>query len=829
MSTNQSPVHALKKRLFDLYYQKLNAPQRQALYQVNGPVLVLAGAGSGKTTVLVKRISHIIHFGNAYASYQEPKLSEDEISILEGIAQDPATPPQMLRGILKQFAQDPATPDSVLAITFTNKAAEEIKNRLAQELGEDALGIWAGTFHSVCVRILRRYIERLGYTRDFVIYDTDDQKKLINGIIKKMKLDDQVYTPKAAIRLISDAKNKLQDEKDFAARTHNDHELETYARIFEAYQAALREAGALDFDDIISLTVKLLRTDRDACGYLQRKFRYVLVDEYQDTNHAQSILMHLIGSGHSNVMVVGDDDQSIYKFRGAVIDNILSFDKMYPSACVIRLEQNYRSTKTILEAANAVIAKNEKRKGKVLWCNGGEGDKILVHCANDHEAEALFVANTIHEMVSQGKASYKDFAVLYRVNAVSNTLESVFSKSGVPHRLLGGVRFYDRAEVKDVLAYLSVINNPADIVRLRRIINLPKRGLGEGALSKIEELAAQQEKSAFWVMCHADEFPDLKRYQGVLDSFTSMILSLQNTAHTQKLSHLFRRTIEVTGYMEMLEKLGREAEDRIDNINELVSSAISFEEKNPQGSLFDFLEEVSLVADIDGYDKGSDSVVLMTVHSAKGLEFPYVFLCGMEETVFPSSQSSFDQAELEEERRLAYVAITRAKKRLHITLTQRRTLYGSTKFNPPSRFIEEIPDHLCESNLTTRIQRLSESDLYRSQNSPYSQALPHYGGRIGSYGKAPLRDNDSFQRRVPQGAVYPSGLKATPYPQANAKPLLESVFSPGDKVRHSTFGNGVVQEAKKMSADVLYVIRFDNEKVGTKRLMGSYAKLKKID
>jgi len=821
---NFERIQKAKKRIFDIYYSKLNDMQRRALYSVNGPLLVLAGAGSGKTTVLVKRIAHIIHFGNGYYSNKLPEMSEEEIALIETIAATAKAEDQaMLKGILSQFADDPALPGDVLAITFTNKAAGEIKARLEAELGEGARDIWAGTFHSVCVRILRRYIDLMGYNSDFAIYDTDDQKKLITARIKALELDDEVFTPKKVMRVISDAKNKLIDCKKFSERAGDDFEQKTYARLYLEYQKALKEAGALDFDDIIFHTVRLLKNFSEPADYLKRKFRYVLVDEYQDTNVAQSLLMNIIGSGHQNVMVVGDDDQSIYKFRGAVIDNILSFDKMYPDAKTVRLEQNYRSTSTILEAANAVIAKNTKRKGKTLWCDGEKGESIVINRCEDQEREAAYIADTINSAVASGKASYKDFAVLYRVNAVSNVLETVLSKSGVPHRLLGGTRFYDRAEIKDIIAYLSVINNPNDIIRLKRIINHPKRGVGDTTVSRLEELARDNGVGIFEVIENSERYSDMRRPAG-LDQFVAIIKRLKKIAETEKLSVLFKRTIEYSGYMEMLDKMGSEGDDKRENVEELISNAIAFEDKHPEGSLADFLEEVALVADIDGYDENADSVVLMTVHSAKGLEFPFVFLAAMEENVFPSSMSSESQADLEEERRLCYVAITRAKKKLWITLTNRRMLYGSTRPNMPSRFLSEIPDELCQSNLMT-VTRLSQNDLYPSMSTGYSKALPHYGSRIGAYGQPPLESVDRFSRSVPKERSFPSGMRATPYP--NAKPLVKEVLQVGDKVRHAMFGNGVVVGVKAIASDVKYTVDF--EKVGTKNLMGSYAKLTKIN
>ena len=823
-------IRSVRSKLFDLYYSSLNPQQRKALYQVNGPLLVLAGAGSGKTTVLVKRIAHIVSFGDAFLSARTPELTKEEIELVETVA-GTARPEdkKLVSSILTQFAVDPCEPDRVLAITFTNKAAGEIRSRLEAELGERASQIWAGTFHSVCVRILRRHADLLGYDRDFVIYDTDDQKKLVKDCVKKLSLDDEVFTPKKIVRIISNCKNELGGWEQLEAKAGGDFEKEKTAEIFREYQRALREANALDFDDIISLTVELFKRFPDVLEIYKRKFLYVLVDEYQDTNRAQCLLMSMIASGHGNVMVVGDDDQSIYRFRGAVIDNILSFDRAYPDAVVIRLEQNYRSTSTILDAANAVIGNNSRRKGKRLWCGAGKGDKIVIRRCEDQEAEAIFIADTVNSLVASGKASYRDFAVLYRVNAVSNALETVLSKAGVPHRLLGGLRFYDRAEIRDMIAYLCVVNNPSDTVHLKRIVNVPRRGIGETTVDRVLSLSESLARSPIEIMASAAEFPELKKSAGALGRFAAMINGLRETARDEKtrLSDLFRALIDASGYIEMLDKSGGDEDDRKDNLEELISSAISFEKKNPGGRLCDFLEEAALVSDVDDYDQSADSVVLMTVHSAKGLEFPYVFIAAMEEKVFPSSMvNEDDDEELEEERRLCYVALTRAKKRLFITLTQRRTLYGRTNFSYPSRFIDEIPPRLCESNLGGLTPGLGERDLYRSEGARYSEALPHYGSGIGAYGRMPLHDRE-LMRSSPASGGFPSGMKATPYPAAPKKPepLVKEVFGEGDRVRHAMFGEGTVLSVKKVAADYCYEIAFDTK--GAKKIMASFAKLKK--
>ncbi|MBQ9545047.1 MAG: UvrD-helicase domain-containing protein [Clostridia bacterium] len=593
MTQNETErIVKVRNKLFELYYSSLNPQQQKALSKVNGPLLVLAGAGSGKTTVLVKRIAHIISFGDAWRSKKLPELNPQEIELIEALSSNAKPEDKMLmKGILSQFAVDPCPPDRVLAITFTNKAAGEIKSRLETELGDKASQIWAGTFHSICVRILRRHIDLLDYERDFVIYDTDDQKKLVKDCVKKLSLDDEVFTPKKVLRHISNCKNELKGWEDLLNRAGGDYEKEKIAEIFKEYQRALREASALDFDDIISMTVDLFRRFPDVLDIYKNKFRYVLVDEYQDTNRAQCLLMTLIGSGHENVMVVGDDDQSIYRFRGAVIDNILSFDRTYPDAEVIRLEQNYRSTSTILDAANAVICNNSRRKGKKLWCGAGKGEKIVVHRSEDQEAEASYIADTVNSLVASGKAKYKDFAVLYRVNAVSNALETVLTKSGVPHRLLGGLRFTDRAEIRDMIAYLCVVNNPHDSVHLKRIINVPRRGIGETTADRVLALSESTGKDPIEIMASASDYAELKKSAGTLLKFAGMINSLREKAQDEsvKLSALFRMVIDASGYIEMLDKAGDDGEDKKENIEELISSAISFEKNNPGGRLCDFL------------------------------------------------------------------------------------------------------------------------------------------------------------------------------------------------------------------------------------------------
>ncbi|MEA4831478.1 MAG: 3'-5' exonuclease [Oscillospiraceae bacterium] len=810
-------VNSLKHVFFDKYYSFLNDRQREAVYSVKGRVLVLAGAGSGKTTALVNRIAYLINFGDAYYSNRNPEVSESELKMLEGIAASGITDMNMLFGILKPFADSPCPPHRILAITFTNKAAAEIKSRLDILVGEAAKDIWSGTFHSICVRILRRYIDQIGYNRDFSIYDTDDTKKLIVSCIKNLQLDDKVFVPREVQNKISYAKNRMISYEEFTTRSSSrDFKARGMAQIYELYQKRLKEANALDFDDIIMLTVILFRDHNEPREYIQNKFSYVLVDEYQDTNTVQCILLRIISEKCKNLMVVGDDDQSIYKFRGAVVENILGFDKEYPEAKIIMLEQNYRSTKSILEAANALIAHNESRHGKILWCDKETGDKILIKRLPDREQEAQFIADTIKTLVSSGKYKLSDFAVLYRVNAVSNELETVLTKNGIPHRLLSGTRFNDRAEIKDIHSYLAVIENPSDTVRLMRIINTPRRGIGDTAVNTALTVSEEEGITFYEVICNCDKYEKLKPLKNKFAPFCEIIEKMRLKKSIISLPELFRSVIEESGYMDMLIKLGKEAEDKIDNINELVSNAVSFTEKHEEPTLSAYLEESALISDIDNYDESSDSVVLMTVHSAKGLEFNYVFLPAVEEGIFPSQRSVDSPDEIEEERRLFYVALTRAKKNICITNCETRLLYGFISRNPVSRFASEIPDEYCDNKNVKVFRSCPEErnkdyecldEGQRFENSKRTESSKIKGG---SGGRASV---NSQHDRLPD----------TKSPKINVNKAPK--FDAGDIIEHKLFGIGEIVEATEVAGDMLYVIDF--AKAGRKKLLGNYAQLKK--
>jgi len=791
----------IKRELFDLYYDSLNERQREAVYTVNGPLLVLAGAGSGKTTVLVRRIAHIIKFGDAYFSNSIPSsLSEQDVSNMELLAReyknakakgyDKSALEELKTQIEQELINFPVSPCpawAILSITFTNKAANEMKERLTALLGEDfGNEIWAGTFHSICVRILRQHGDKIGLKRSFTIYDAEDSKRLIGNCLKELNIDEKVLSVKLLQNVISRAKDKLFTPEDLL-ETDSDYRTKQIAKVYERYQEHLVSSNALDFDDIIMRTVELLEKDEDTRKYYQRRFKYVCVDEYQDTNHAQFALTALLCGGYFNVMAVGDDDQSIYRFRGATIENILSFDRKFKGTKVVKLEQNYRSTQNILSAANAVIANNTGRKGKTLWTAAGNGSKIKLKRLQDQAMEARFIVNEITRMVRENGKKFSDFAVLYRMNAQSNFLEGAFARSGISYRIIGGLRFYERKEIKDIIAYLSVINNTDDNLRLLRIINEPKRKIGTATIDAVRQIAEHENKSLFEIMKRAGEYTALTKAAPKLSEFVSLIEELIEISKTESLSSLFEKTIVKTGYKDMLLEGGFTELDRLENINELISNAIEFEKNNPEAKLSDFLEEVSLLTDIDNYDQGADAVVLMTIHSAKGLEFNTVFLPGMEDGIFPGIQSQRDSSELEEERRLAYVAITRAKENLYITHAKERVLFGQTQYNKLSQFVEEIPREYIE-------------DLTEAQ-----QSVP----------AAPVKKT---RDKIVEMMMQQRNLK-------NEKPKEKERFNVGDSVVHITFGRGDVLSVRDMGADVLYEIAFDT--VGTKKLMASYAKLKK--
>lgn len=788
----------IKRALFDKVYSGLNKEQRKAVFTIKDPLLILAGAGSGKTTVLVKRIAYIIKYGNAYYSdYVPVDISDAQIASLESALDFPVK--EIEEYILPEFAVRPCAPWKVLAITFTNKAANEIKARLASAFDNpDIAGeIWAGTFHSICMRILRSNAELAGYKREFTIYDTDDSKKSVSAAMKELNIDEKVLPIKTVMNYISRAKDKLMTPDMFIMEAGQDYRLQQIGHIYERYQERLVTSNAMDFDDIIMNTVRLFRNHPEVLEQYSSRFEYVCVDEYQDTNQAQFVLTSLLASHHRNLMVVGDDDQSIYKFRGATIENILGFDRQFKDSRVIKLEQNYRSTGTILDAANAVISHNEGRKGKNLWTAGDNGSPIHIEKLEDQNAEARYITDTINKMVASGEKQYRDFAVLYRTNAQSGNLEKIFAKSAMPYRLLGGVRFTDRKEIRDIVAYLQLINNHSDNVRLLRIINEPKRKIGDRTLEAIEAIATEVGCSMFEVIEKADKYAALSRTAPTLLSFASLINSLtKSAADGCPLDALVNLTLDQSGYMKMLTDAGQEEAERVENLQEFISGVVEYMSSSEEPTLTGFLEETSLVADVDRYDESADAVVLMTIHSAKGLEFPVVFLPGMEEGIFPGMQATMNEGEIEEERRLAYVAITRAKELLYITTTRSRIQYGRTQYNPPSRFIEEIP------------KKLTVSDTERAAEKRRTEAM--YTPKVYiSKSDKPVTDITVNKPIIAKTANTP-----------------KEKFSPGDRVKHITFGEGEILSVKPMGADVLYEIMF--ESVGTKKLMGTYAKMTRI-
>ncbi len=798
----------VKRALFDKVYGAfLNPEQVRAVFTTEGPLLVLAGAGSGKTTVLVNRICYIIKYGNAYFDSSLPDgIDEGTVSALNDALE---LDTDAISEILPSLASSPAAPWSVLAITFTNKAAGEIKERLIKTFGDEevARSVWAGTFHSICLRILRKHADRLGYREGFSIYDTDDQKRLVIECMRELMIDEKRLAPKVVMGAISDAKDKLIYPDDFEIT--RDPRSKDIKEIYKLYTDRLMRNNAVDFDDIIMRTVELLENEPDIREYYQHKFKYVLVDEYQDTNYAQFVLTKILADKWRNIMVVGDDDQSIYRFRGATVENILNFDKTYPDATVIKLEQNYRSTGNILSAANAVIGNNRHRRDKKLWCAGGEGERLTLSVLEDQNREGRFIVDKIVDSVRREGRKYSDFAVLYRINALGRSLQSAFAKSGVPFKVIGDLGFYEHKEVRDMLAYLSLLTNMSDDARLKRIINEPKRKIGPATIEAVENIALMNGLSMFDVIKRADEFTLLAKSADKLLSFAALIEGIRTDGLSP--SEAVRAVFERTGYRDMLLSEDDKiiAEGRIENVEELISAAAEYEEKirelDEEPTLDGFLEEAFLISDVDKYDTEADAVVLMTVHSAKGLEFPVVFIAGMEEGIFPSGKDGESEDALSEERRLAYVAITRAKERLYITSARERMLYGKTQPGILSRFVRcEIPEEL-----------IVREGAARPMGRPYSE-------RVGSsyptqQARTPSQSYD--MRRAPS-------IQGTAQNKRGASGFGLSRIENGRRVRHASFGTGTVISSRDMGGDILYEVRFDT--AGTKKLMATYARLEEI-
>lgn len=742
----------------------LNEMQQLAVDTTEGPLLILAGAGSGKTTVLVNRVEHII-------------------------------------------SSHLATPWQVLAITFTNKAAGELRERLVSAIGEEANDIWAYTFHSCCSRILRRFGEKIGYTNHFTIYDTDDSRRVMKQCQKQLGIEDKLINHKSILAEISRAKDSLISPEEYKQTAQNDFRKSKIAECYELYQAQLKKSDAMDFDDIIFNTVKLLEENEDVRNLYQTQFKYVMVDEYQDTNHAQYVLTSLLADKYKNICVVGDDDQSIYRFRGATIENILSFENHYKGAKVIRLEENYRSTQNILDGANAVISHNKNRKGKTLFTRSGSGDKIVYKTVMSESEESQYIIDEIVKNVNNGM-KYSDHAILYRMNAQSRNLEVMLTKSGISHRIIGGHRFFDRKEIKDIVSYLAVINNPSDNVRLQRIINVPKRAIGDTMFANVLEIGAGLGMSAFEVCERADEFQKTSRSASKLMNFTKMIRDFQECIENgMGLNDLLQEVLDVTKYLDYLQEEPETYEDRVNNIKELSSMFIKYEEESEDANLSEFLEDVALISDIDSYNEDEDAVVLMTLHSAKGLEFPVVFIPGMEEGIFPGNQSMFSEEDLEEERRLAYVGITRAKKKLYLISSQQRMLYGQTSRNMPSRFLREIPSSVIDDQSVVA----RRSTGFTTPRTAYANASRNELGH-------------SSNNKI--GSYTQSSSSAHKFGQAgNAAQKNNIDFKVGDTVCHKSFGTGTVLTITPMGGDMLLEVAFD--KAGTKKMMANYARLEK--
>ena len=794
-------------------YSNLNPCQRQGVLATEGPLLLLAGAGSGKTTVLIHRVANLLRFGRGSDTDEIPiPISEDEVQFLEQYA---AAPDAAQRPLMEYLcAVEPARPWEVLAITFTNKAANELKERLGRMLGEEvAADVWASTFHSACVRILRRDIDRLGFDRSFTIYDSDDSKRVIKDIIKELELEEKSFPPREVQTIISRAKNDMQTPEDFAeqGKAINDWRKIRMGKVYSLYNKKLRDANALDFDDLLWHTVRLLETAGDVREYYQRKFRYILIDEYQDTNALQYRLAALLTNQAKNICVVGDDDQSIYRFRGADITNILSFERQFRGARVIRLEQNYRSTQNILDAANAVIRHNQGRKGKTLWTENGRGELVTVKTTYNESDEANFVLGQIMMYYRRG-GNWGDCAVLYRTNAQSNAMEYACKRNGVPYKIYGGLKFFDRAEVKDMLAYLCVINNPTDDLRLRRIINVPARKIGAATVDKAQLIAARYGLTLYDVLCRAEEFPELKSSAAKLKPFTDMIEEMRRRLPDCPLPEFYDYVCERSGYAPALrEKDDVESRGRLENVQELKSSILTYLE-NAEGtepSLSGFLDEIALYTDLDSRADGDNCVTMMTMHAAKGLEFPQVFVVGMEEGLFPGNRAMGDGAEMEEERRLCYVAMTRAREKLTLTNARQRTLYGRTTPCMPSRFLNEIP----EENMEWLSKPQPRSESWEERDSDYGdRGYGSYGG-YGQRSAAPV-----VTRREPAepkaGALRSAAGASKAEPKA-AAPRMQ--IQAGETVEHDAFGRGLVLSVRTMGGDALIEVAFDS--VGTKKLM----------
>ena len=810
-----------RRAVIEKQFGHLNDMQREAALKTQGPLLLLAGAGSGKTTVLISRIENLLVYGSGSDSDIVPEdITETDLAFLrlycenlenEALRQAGAEKAKALCQVM------PAQSWQILAITFTNKAAGELKERLEARLGDGAKDIWAMTFHAACVRILRRYIDRIGYDRGFTIYDMADVLSLIKRILADLNLDEKTYAPRKILGEISRAKDNLQDAATYEtiAEKSGDYRKQKTALVYLEYEKRLKAAQAVDFDDLLFLTVRLLQKDEGVRNDYARQFRYILIDEYQDTNNLQYLFASLLAQGHQNICVVGDDDQSIYKFRGATIQNILNFEEQYKGAKTIRLEQNYRSSGHILEAANAVIANNEGRKGKKLWTQAGMGEKITHHIARDQMEEANYVAQRILEDFGQG-GSFLGHAVLYRMSALAREMELAFKRNGIPYKVFGGMSFFDAMEIKDILAYMAAVSNPADDLRLTRIINVPARGIGGTTVEHLREISLRQGKPISAILDEVNSHESLKRAAAKLAHFGNLLASLRQKAQSLPLDEFYDHLLEDTGYLRMLREKPEENAARIEHIEELKSNIVNYLGQNPEGDLRGFLEEIALYTDLEEAEEGAETVTLMTMHSAKGLEFDHVYLVGQEEGIFPGHRSIGEVEEMEEERRLCYVAITRAKKKLHMISASQRMLFGRTTANMPTRFLEEIPEDYKEQ---TGNVRASYQNTY-GQNSR---------GETSHW-------TDDFAQRHPNEAQGMPQRGASTYEKSprramslpTAPPGAHQAFARGDQISHTAFGKGQITQITPVGGDVLAEIAF--EEVGSKRLMlkAAAAHMKKL-
>ena len=777
----------LRKNYIEQQFGHLNPMQQQAVYTIKGPLLILAGAGSGKTSVLINRISNMVRFGESYTSQYFPQdISEETFTALQACVQNKS---KLDFEQEREISTGYIRPYNILAITFTNKAAAELRQRLESSLGENSREVMASTFHSLCMRILRRDGENIGYTSAFTIYDSDDQKRVMREVMKDLNIDDKFVQLKVAINRMSGYKDKLMGPVEAEKYANNTHE-KLVVKCYEEYQKRLKKANALDFDDLIYQTVMLFKAKPEILSYYQNRYKYIMVDEYQDTSTAQFELISLLAAGHGNLCVVGDDDQSIYRFRGATIENILNFEDNYAQAKVIRLEQNYRSTSNILQAANSVIKNNQGRKGKTLWTSSQGGEKVMLYNLAKEFDEAQNVVAIIGENVRNG-AKLSDHAILYRMNMQSSNMENALARSGITYRVIGGHRFYDRAEIKDLIAYMNVIINPQDNLRLKRIINVPARKIGATTIQLLTDLAFEKGVSMVEILYNMYDYPQLARALSPLNNFLQIYKQLVALYKTCPMEDFVQNLIKITGYEQMLFEQGEEGKTRLENVGQLVSNIKAYKELNEDATLEMFLEEVSLISDIDNYDQNADSVTLMTIHSAKGLEFPYVFLVGVEEGIFPGEMSKYNPDDIEEERRLCYVGITRAKKVLYISYCNERMIFGQTKRPLPSRFVEEMDKEVCEFiDKTPKIPRVEP--LNRSAIAPKTPAF-NKGSTVG------------------QGA----------------KPAAKKSFDVGDKVLHKVFGEGVIVKITPLANDAMLEIMFGT--VGTKKVMANYTPITKID